>query len=91
MARYYWLIFILTAVAGIIQLAGFRSLELTIVLFTLNFMVLAVETGKVSVNKAGILTKIEGIEMTLNDTTSNLISPSLRKKGQEIIDWLSKF
>ena len=91
MTRYYWLIFGLVTLAALIQLAGFESLELTIVLFSLNFMVLAVELGKVKVGKAGIMANIEKLEMVLNDISSNLISPTLKKKGQEIIEWLSKF
>ena len=91
MARYYWLIFGLVILAALIQLAGFESLELTIVLFSLIFMVLVVELGMVKVGKAGIMANIEKLEMVLNDISSNLISPTLKKKGQEIIEWLSKF
>jgi hypothetical protein len=91
MARYYWIIFGLIILAALIQLAGFRSLELTIVLFSLNFMVLAVELVKPNLGKGGIMAKMEKLEMVLNDISSNLISPTLRKKGQEIIEWLNKF
>jgi hypothetical protein len=89
--KYYWLIFGLVIIAAIIQLTVFKSLEFTIILFSLDFMVLAVELGKVNISKAEILAKVDSLEMVLNDISSNLISPTLKKKGQEIIDWLSKF
>jgi hypothetical protein len=89
--KYYWLIFGLVIIAAIIQLTVFKSLEFTIILFSLDFMVLAVELGKVNISKAEIMAKVDSLEMVLNDISSNLISPTLKKKGQEIIDWLSKF
>ena len=89
--KYYWVIFGLVAIAALVQLIGFKSLELTIVLFSINFMVLLVELRKNRIGRIGLINKIESLEMTFNDITSNLISPVLGKKWQEVIEWLSKF
>lgn len=89
--KYYWVIFSLVAIAAIVQLISFKSLELTIVLFSIDFMVLLLELRKNRISRISLINKIESLEMTFNDITSNLISPGLGKKRQEIIDWLSKF
>lgn len=91
MVKYFWIVFGLVALVALVQLFGFSSLELTVALFSVNFMVLALEMGRERVSRTVILTKIEGLEMVLNDITSNLISPALKRKKQEIIEWLNKF
>jgi hypothetical protein len=91
MARYFWILFGLTALVALFELTGPKSLEITIFLFSMNFMVLAVEMWGNKINMAGIIAKIENLEMALNDIASQLISSSLVKKRQEIIEWLNKF
>jgi hypothetical protein len=91
MAKYLWIIFILVMAAALFQLAGYKSLELTIALYSIIFMVSAMEIGGKGISKADIMAKIESLEMIFNDIASNLISPGLRKKRQEVIEWLNKF
>lgn len=89
--KYYWILFGLVAIAALVQLIGLKSLELTIALFSVNFMVLAIELGKNRISREALISKLESLEMTFNDITSTLISPNLGKKRQEIIEWLNKF
>lgn len=91
MAMYFWVIFLLVIVAAVFQLAGYQSLELTVALYSVVFMVAGIEIGRKGLDKTDIIAKIEGLEMIFNDIASNLISPGLRKKRQEIIEWLSRF
>ena len=92
MERFFW-ITMLTVIAGLFQLLFYKSIELTIILFSVNFMVFGLELTS-SRSKRGVLLKLESIEMNLNDTVSNLISPKIAKIGEnkkEIIEWLNKF
>lgn len=89
--KYYWLVFGLVAIIALIELLVAKSLELTIVLFSINFMVVVLELGGKKTGKNSLLGKLEGIEMLFNDITSNLISPDLKRKKDEIIAWLNKF
>ena len=91
MASYLWILFGLIALTALLQLAGSKSLEITVMLFTVNLMVLSAEMWGSKINKAGIIAKIENLEMALNDIASHLISPDLAKKRQEVIEWLNKF
>jgi hypothetical protein len=92
MVRFFW-ITAMTVIAGLFQLMFYESLELTILLFSVNFMVFGLELARTE-PKGSILLKIEGIERYLNDTVSNLISPQIAKKEgnkKEIIEWLNRF
>ena len=92
MVRFFW-ITIVTVIAGLIQLFFYKSIELVIIFFSINFMVFGLELTKTR-SKSNILLKIESIERNLNDTVSNLISPQIVKieeKRKEIIEWLNKF
>ena len=91
MARYFWLIFILVIIAAFLELTGIRSLEITIALFSINFMVLSVELWGRSIKRTGIMVRLENLEMVLNDITSFLVSPDLSQKKQQVIEWLNKF
>lgn len=90
--RFFWITAI-TIIAGLIQLFFYKSIELVVILFSINFMVFALELTKTR-SHSNILLKIESIERNLNDTMSNLISPQIVKveeKRKEIIEWLNKF
>ncbi|MFH1473359.1 MAG: hypothetical protein ABIE55_00540 [Candidatus Aenigmatarchaeota archaeon] len=92
MERFFW-ITMLTVIAGLFQLLFYKSIELTIILFSINFMVFGLELARTT-SKRGVLLKLESIERDLNDTVSNLISPQIAKIGgskKEIIEWLNKF
>ena len=90
--KYYWALLGIVTVVSLAQIAtGTRSIELTVFLFSLVFMALTVEMGAKDNGRGWVITKIEGLEMVLNDVSSNLITPSLRKKREEIIEWLNKF
>jgi predicted transcriptional regulator len=92
MVRFFWITAI-TVIAGLILLFSYKSIELVIVLFSINFMVFGLEMTKTE-SKSNILLKIENIERNLNDTVSNLISPQIIKveeKRKEILEWLNKF
>jgi len=82
-----------TIAVGLIQLLFFKSLELVIILFSINFMVFGLEIGKIR-SKRDIVLKLEGLERSFNDIVSNIISPKIIKtedKRKEIIEWLNKF
>jgi hypothetical protein len=92
MVSFFW-ITIMTVIAGLIQLFTSISIGLTIVLFSLNFMVFSLEMTKTE-TKSNVLLKIESIERYLNDVVSNLISPRIakvREDKKEIIEWLNRF
>jgi len=92
MERFFW-ITIMTAIAGMFQLLFFKSIELTIILFSINFMVFGLELAKTG-SKRGFLLKLEGIERNLNNIVSRMISPQIARIGKdkkEIIEWLNKF
>ena len=89
--KYYWIAFGLVAIVAIIQLLVAESLELTIALFSIIFMVMALELGGEKTSKNSLLNRLEGVEMLFNDIASNLVSPDLKRKKDEIIDWLNKF
>ncbi|MFH0929620.1 MAG: hypothetical protein V1818_04725 [Candidatus Aenigmatarchaeota archaeon] len=89
--KYFWAAFGLVIAVCIAQLLTHMSLELTIVLFSIDFMILGAELLKNRANKSLVIIKLEGIEMAFNDAASSLVSPSLKAKGQEIIEWLNKF
>jgi hypothetical protein len=90
--KFFWITAI-TIVAGLIQLFFYKSIELVVILFSINFMVFGMELTKTR-PKSNILMKLEGIERNLNDTVSNLVSPRIVKveeKRKEILDWLNRF
>jgi len=92
MERFFWITLVTIAV-GLIQLLFFKSLELVIILFSINFMVFGLEIGKIR-SKRDIVLKLEGLERSFNDIVSNIISPKIIKtedKRKEIIEWLNKF
>jgi c-di-AMP phosphodiesterase-like protein len=90
--KFFW-VTIITIIAGLIQLFFYKSIELVVILFSINFMVFGLELTKTR-SKRNILLKIENIERNLNDTVSNLISPQIIKveeKRKEIVEWLNRF
>ncbi|MBN2202884.1 MAG: hypothetical protein JW700_01750 [Candidatus Aenigmarchaeota archaeon] len=89
--KYFWVAFGLVALVSVIQLFTQPSLEITVMLFLVNFMILGAELMRNRAKKAPVMLKLESIEMNLNDATSSFISPSLKAKGREILDWLNKF
>ena len=92
MVNYLWIIAI-TVTVGIVQLFTVGSLELTILLFTLNFMAFSLELLKTE-EGGNILLKIGNIERFLNDTVSTLVSPRIArisKDKKEILEWLNRF
>jgi len=91
MAKFFWIV-IITVIAGLVQLMTYKSLEIIMILFSINFMVFGIELGK-NKTKRNIIPKIEGLERTLNDIMSRLISPSLskREKQKKNIEWLNHF
>ena len=92
MTRFFW-ITIVTVIAGLIQLFFYKSIELVVIFFSINFMVFSLEMTKTD-SKSDILLKIENIERNLNDTVSSLISPRIIKveeKRKEILEWLNRF
>ena len=86
MAKFFYLIII----AGLIQLMTYKSLEMIMILFSINFMVFGIVLGK-NKTKRNIIPKLEGLERTLNDIMSRLISPSVKKEQKRIIEWLNHF
>jgi len=86
MAKFFYLIII----AGLIQLMTYKSLEMIMILFSINFMVFGIVLGK-NKTKRNIIPKLEGLERTLNDIMSRLISPSVKKEQKKIIEWLNHF
>ena len=60
------------------------------ILFSISFMVLAIELEK-NKTKRNIIPKLEGLERSLNDIMSRLISPSVKKEQKKIIEWLENF
>jgi len=86
MSRFFWIILI----AGLVQLITYKSLEMIMILFSISFMVLAIELEK-NKTKRNIIPKLEGLERSLNDIMSRLISPSVKKEQKKIIEWLENF
>lgn len=92
MERFFWITMV-TVIAGLFQLAFYKSIELTIILFSINFMVFGLELVRTR-SKRGVLLKLEGIERNLNNIVSSMISPKIARIGEnkkEIIEWLNKF
>ena len=92
MERFFWITMV-TVIAGLFQLAFYKSIELTIILFSINFMVFGLELVRTR-SKRGVLLKLEGIERNLNNIVSSMISPQIARMGEnkkEIIEWLNKF
>jgi len=83
-------LFYLIIIADLIQLITYRSFEMIMILFSINFMVFGIVLGK-NKTKRNIIPKLEGLERTLNDIMSRLISPSVKKEQKRIIEWLNHF
>jgi hypothetical protein len=88
---------ILTIIAISFQLIFYKSLEITMMLIIIDFMILwsytELEKNKNDKEKSNLLIKIESLERLTSDLFDKITKRFSNKKNdkKELVEWLNKF